>query len=284
MRKINELAQEEAAMLTMVKLTSVFEGIASMHISQIKNQVLQAQQFFNELWHMYTQLQVDVLFKFGHHEEIKDVIDKELFIIITAEGGFSGDIDQKLIKYMLKEYHPDKQDIIVVGHHGVIQLAQQSVSFKRYYKLPDKDSDINVLPLIRDVQHYRTTTVFYQTYVSLMIQDVKRINLGNAVEEQGKAAGRSAETINENTYIFEPSTFAVVDHLESSMMQIMLSQVILESKLAQYASRFRAMSVAHDRADDTAADLQMMYNRAKRAAKDERLKEINFSLRSTRLV
>ena len=27
-----------------------------------------------------------------------DVIDKELYIIITAEGGFSGDIDQKLIR------------------------------------------------------------------------------------------------------------------------------------------------------------------------------------------
>ena len=50
------------------------------------------------------------------------------------------------------------------------------------------------------------------------------------------------EMINEWTYIFEPSTYAVVAHLERSMMQIAVSQLILESKLAQYAARFRAMS------------------------------------------
>src|SRR5690606_504704 len=148
------------------------------------------------------------------------------------------------------------------------------------YKLPSQDKNINVMPLIRDVQQYHSTVVYYQTYVSLTVQDVKRINLRNAVEEQGKAAGHSEEIINETTYIFEPSTFAVVDHLERSMMQIMLGQVILESKLAKYASRFRAMSAAHNRADEKVADLRLMYNRAVRASKDERLKEMVFSVRN----
>ena len=58
------------------------------------------------------------------------------------------------------------------------------------------------------------------------------------------------------------------------MMQIAISQLILESKLAQYASRFRAMSASHQRADETRGDLHMEYNRAERALKDERLKEI----------
>ncbi len=39
MKRLNEIAQEEAAMATMVELTGAFEGIASMRISQIKNQV-----------------------------------------------------------------------------------------------------------------------------------------------------------------------------------------------------------------------------------------------------
>jgi ATP synthase F1 gamma subunit len=283
MKKLLELAQEEAAMSTMVELTSVFEGIASMHISQIKNQVLQAQQFFNELWHIYMQLRVDALFKFGRHENDDKVSNKELFIIITAEGGFSGDIDEKLIQVMLKEHNPDLNDIIVVGHHGALQLAQRNISFKRYYKLPEQDRNINVLPLIRDVQAYKNTILYYQTYVSLMVQDVKRINLGKAVQEQGKTAGKGDEVISEHNYIFEPSTFAVVNHLERSMTQIMLGQVLLESKLAQYASRFRAMSASHSKADESAADLRFLYNRARRANKDERLKEIINSLRKTRI-
>ncbi len=279
MRSLNDIARERDAMGTMVVLTSAFEGIASMRISQIKSQVLEAQQFFNELWYIYSQIRVDAIFHYGRTQDNSDVIDKELFIAITAEGGFSGDIDQKLMKWMLSQYDKEKHDIVVIGHHGAIQLAQAGVSFKKYFKLPVKDQNINVTPIIAEVQKYRTATVYYQTYVSLTVQDVKRISLSNAVSEAGKQAGESTEFISEANYIFEPSTYDVVDYLERSMMQIALSQVILESKLAQYASRFRAMSAAHTRADEEVLDLRLMYNRAKRHIKDERLKEIVNGLR-----
>jgi F0F1-type ATP synthase gamma subunit len=58
------------------------------------------------------------------------------------------------------------------------------------------------------------------------------------------------------------------------MLDITLSQVILDSKLAQYASRFRAMRVANERSVDSHKSLHTAYNRAKRAQSDERLKEI----------
>src|ERR1700751_5787609 len=125
MKRPNEIAREEASRATLVQLTSVFEGIASMRIAQIKNQVLQSTKFFDELWDIYSQLRVDTLFSFGRDRDDIDVIDKELLIIITAEGGFSGDIDQKLVQLMLKEYDKDKHDIIVIGHHGAMQLAQR---------------------------------------------------------------------------------------------------------------------------------------------------------------
>lgn len=274
-KRPNEIEREEVAMGTLVELTSVFEGIASMRIAQIKNQVLQATQFFNELWHIYSQLRVSTYFGFGRSaDEDVEIIDKELYIIITAEGGFSGDIDQKLIQLMLKTYDKDKNEIIVIGHHGAIQLAQRGVSYKKYYKMPTKDKNINVTPIIREVQQYRTTSVFYQEYVSLMVQDVKRIELSSAVQQKGKVVDEGDEIITEANYIFEPSTYEVVDHLERSMMQIAMSQLILNSKLAQYASRFRAMSASHTRADEAKGELHLDYNRAKRAIKDERLKEI----------
>lgn len=273
-RRPNEIEREEMAMGTLVELTSVFEGIASMRIAQIKNQVLQATQFFNELWHIYSQLRVSAIFGFGRTNAEVEVLDKELYIIITAEGGFSGDIDQKLIHLMLETYDKDKNEIVVIGHHGAIQLAQRGVSYKKYFKLPTKDQNINVTPIINQVQQYRSTIIFYQEYVSLMVQDVKRIELSNAVQQKGRQADEGDEVISEANYIFEPSTYDVVDHLERSMMQIAISQLILNSKLAQYASRFRAMSASHQRADEAKAELHLDYNRARRGIKDERLKEI----------
>lgn len=281
MKHPNEIARDEAAMATLVELTSVFEGIASMKIAQTKNQVLESTTFFDRLWQIYLQLRVDALFGLGREQNM-DVIDKELFIIITAEGGFSGDIDQKLVEFMLEVYAPEKNDIIVIGHHGAMQLSQRSVTFRKYYKLPEKDRNINVSPIIREVQQYRKTSVFYQEYISLMSQEVKRIELSSAIQIAGARNENVEELISEETYIFEPSSYAVAAHLERSMLKIALSQLILQSKLAQYASRFRAMSASHERADESKADLHLAYNRARRGVKDERLKEIINGLKKSK--
>jgi F-type H+-transporting ATPase subunit gamma len=283
MRQINDISRERDAMETMRELTSAFEGIASMRISQIKDQVLSSEKFFGELWQIYSQIRVDELFHFGRSQSVEKPIEKELMILITSEGSFSGDIDQILLGEALKEYGPDKCDIIIIGHHGAIQLAQRGINYSKSFKLPEKDRNINVMPIISEVQKYESTVVFYQSYVSLTKQKVKKIKLSSAVDDRGKTVEKSEELITEHNYIFEPSTYEVIDHLERTMMQITLSEVILESKLAQYASRFRAMTAAHDKADESYSDLNVLYSRAKRYLKDERLKELINGLRKASL-
>jgi F-type H+-transporting ATPase subunit gamma len=285
MRQPREIAAERDGMGTIVSLTGVFEGLASMRIAQTKNQVLESQKFFDELWHIYTQLRVDSLFRFGRDDE-QSAIDKTLFIIITAEGGFSGDIDQRLIREMQKEYTPETHDIIVIGHHGAIQLSQQGISYRKYYKLPANDQNINVKPLTKHISEYKDTVVFYQSYESLMVQNIRRIELQNAVKDAGQrnvSTEEDDEVISDANYIFEPGTYEVVAHLERSMLQISLSQLILDSKLAQYASRFRSMSAAKQRGEETFKDLTLQYNRTKRAISDERLKEIINGLRGRQM-
>jgi ATP synthase F1 gamma subunit len=285
MRRPNDIERDVKSIATLVELTSVFEGIASMRIAQIKNQVLQATEFFNDLWEIYSQIRVDNLFRFGRSQSGDEVLNKDLFIIITAEGGFSGDIDQKLIKVMIDNYDKNKQDILVIGHHGAMQLAQRGVGFIKYFKMPTKDKNINVEPIIRYVQKYNKTTVFYQEYISLMVQDVKRIELSAAVQEQGRQSqeNEKKEIITGENTIFEPSMYKVIDHLERSMLQIAMSQLILDSKLAQYASRFRAMTASHERAEESEGEYKMEYNRSKRAIKDQRLKEIINGMRKSKV-
>lgn len=273
MKRPQEIAAEEQSMATIVGLTSAFESLASMRISQTKTQVLQSQGFFNELWHIYSQLRVDSLFRFGRGK--KDHVNpKTLIIAVTAEGGFSGDIDQRLISTMLKEYDPKLHDIIIIGHHGAVQLAQLHIQYLKYYKLPEQDNNINVQPLIQIIKMYESTLVYYQSYQSLTTQEIKRIELKSAVQSAGKMAGKNTEEISELTYIFEPSPYEVVAHLERSMTEITLSQVILDSKLAQYASRFRAMTAARERSTESKNELHVLYNRTKRSIADERLKEV----------
>lgn len=276
MRRPQEIQKDVDTMATMVNLTSVFESLASMRISQIKGKVQESQVFFGELWNIYRQIRLDQTFRFGREEHAK-ADKKELRILITAEGGFSGDIDQRLIRLALEDYSKTDHDIIIIGHHGAVQLAQQGVEFKKYFKLPKQDEDINVEPITEESSGYETTLVYYQSYQSLTVQNVKKMNVSRALQDQGEASMEQIlndEVINEETHIFEPSTYEVISYLERSMTSIILAQVILESKLAQYASRFKAMTAAHERADESLAEYKMMYNRSKRAIKDTRLKEI----------
>jgi len=284
MRRSSELIDERDAVATIVELTSAFEGIASMRIASIRDQALASQRFFADLWRIYNQLRVDELFHFGRLQSTAEPINKRLLILITSEGSFSGDIDQRLIDEVLKSYDPAKNAVIVIGHHGSVMLDQKNVGYIRSFKTPDKDMNINTAPLISEVKKYVSTTVYYAQYQSLMNQDIRQIQLSNAVLERGsRVAEDSNETINENNYIFEPNTYAVVNHLENSMMQITLNEVILESKLAQYASRYKAMSLAHERAQSSYSEVATMYNRAHRQEKDERLKEIINGLREASL-
>lgn len=275
-----ELAAEKETMGTMVELTSAFEGIASAHIAQIREQVLQSQQFFGDLWRIYSQLRVDGLFRFGREETGRSkVINKELFILVTSEGSFSGDIDQRLVNEVAKVYDPAKQDVLIIGHHGALMLTQKGIPFIKSFKTPEHDLNINTSPIVDVVQNYASTVVYFQRYNSLMTQSIESIRLSKVVIDMGNAVGTASEVISEKNYIFEPNVYAVVSHLETTMLQISLSEVILESKLAQYASRFRAMSIAKERAKDTLTDVSLMFNRAKRHEKDERLKEVINGLR-----
>ncbi len=283
MKRLIDIASEQSAMQSVLGLTNVFEGLASMRIAQVKDQVLSSERFFNELWAIYSQIRINKRFSYGRESDDK-VIDKDLFIAITAEGGFSGDIDQKLITWMLQSYDPTKQDLIIIGHHGAIQLTQAGVGFKRYFKLPMHDNNINVLPLVGQVKQYRSTIVYYQSYVTLMVQDIKKIELHGAIEAASKKVDKNDHIITEENYIFEPSTEIVANHLESTMLQITLTQAILDSKLAQYASRFRSMRSASEKADEMSGDLKLEYNRTKRFLSDERLKEVINGLRKAEQV
>lgn len=278
MKRPLEILAEEKSMRTILGLTSAFESLSSMKVVTTKKKVATSNVFFSEVWNIYKNIRVNGMFQFGRRPDEKP-IDKELYLLITAPAGLSGDIDQRLIRLMRKDYDPAKHDVMVIGHHGQQQLDQFGIKYIKYFNLPKKDT-VNVEPLLAIVKQYKETSVFYQNYVSMSVQDVKRLRLSEVIETKGAAATEDA--ITEDTYIFEPSPLVVVAHMETSMMRLALMQMIYDSRLAQYASRFKAMTAAKQRSTEEVARLHTEYNRAKRLIVDTRLKEIGAGLKKLR--
>lgn len=283
MRRPLEIKAEETSVRSVVSLTSALESLSSMQIAKTKNKVLISNQFFDEVWHIYKQIRVDVLFNFGRTEEQKP-IDKELLILITAKAGLSGDIDQRLVRRVVERYDETKNDILVIGRHGALKLNQAHIDYTYYFDLPESDY-INVDPLMDIIKKYARSRIYYQNYISLSEQAIRDVDLSEVVSSRGRVADIGALTddfVSEKTYIFEPSSYQVAAYLESSILRLTISQFIYDSLLAQVASRFKAMSAAKERSMETAGELRTEYNRSKRNQVDTRLKESMAGLKKIR--
>jgi ATP synthase F1 gamma subunit len=283
MRRPLEIKADEMAARSVVSLTSALETLSSMQIAKTKNKVLISNQFFDEVWNIYKQIRVDAFFNYGRQIDEKP-IDKELLVLITAKGGLSGDIDNRLVRKVVERYDEKKNDILVIGHHGALKLKQAHIEYEYYFDLPEHDY-INVDPLMDITRKYAKSRIFYQHYISLSQQDIKDVDLTEVVSSKGRVADLSTVSdslISEKTYIFEPNSYAVAAYLENSILRLTISQFIYDSRLAQVASRFKAMSAAKERSIENATELHTEYNRAKRTQVDTRLKESLAGLKKIR--
>lgn len=263
---------------TVQDLTGVFESIASTQVAKVKNKVEMSKEFFQLLWKRYTSLRIDPTTRITSRG-LGDDNGKKVFVVISAEAGLSGDIDQRLIETMLAGYDHNTTDIIVLGSHGATQLTQMGVPFIRYFRVPESDSYIDVSPVIKAIAPYSGITVYYEEYVSLGVQDIKTIDLISSIRTMSQEVDDGEDIITAEDTIFEPSLDEIAEQMEMVMMTLAFSQAILESNLAQNASRFNAMAVAKKRANELVLLYSLEFHRAKRSESDRRLREVMVSLK-----
>lgn len=274
MKRAITIAAELDQITTVEDLTGVFEGVASIKIARIRNRVIASKEYFGELWLTYRGLRVDPkeqMSRASHKNRKKSVL-----VAVTTEGKLGGDIANQVIDEFAKAYHtsPDS-DVVVLGVRGAEQLAQLGVPVNKTFHLPESDTQFEVGGVMSELDQYEHISVFYQTYESLRLQKVARIELVSAVKDLSEGVeDEKIEILSSNEYIFEPGVAEIATYLESLMMGVALTQVLMESKLSQYASRFNAMNAAKHRAQDMTKAYALQFHRAKRAEADERLKEI----------
>jgi len=277
MRKSSIIEKETQQITTVEDLTGVFESIASIQVAKIKDKVEMSKQFFQLLWQRYNSIRIDPGSRAG--QRALEGNGRKVFIIVSAEAGLSGDIDDRLIEEMLKNYSAKDTDIIVLGTHGANQLKDQGITFTHFFKVPESDSYIDVSPIIDAVIPYSKITVYYEEYVSLGVQDIKKIDLYSTIQAISLNTTSNEDIITAEDTIFEPSLEEIADLMERGMMSLALSQAIMESGLAQAASRFNAMAGAKKRAFELVAFHKLEYHRSKRSESDRRLHEVLISIK-----
>lgn len=278
MRRASAIEKESRQIETVQDLTGVFESIASTQVAKVRSKVTFSKDFFQLLWKRYTSIRFDPSSRITNREAGED--ERKVFVVISAEAGLSGDIDQRLIEKVMEDYDKNNTDIIVLGTHGAIQLKQHNIAFSHYFQVPETDHYIDVTPVIAVIMPYSTIIVYYEEYVSLGVQEIKTIDLISSMRNMSESADE--DTMSTDDTVFEPSIDVIADEMEITMMTLALSQTILESSLAQSASRFNAMAVAKKRALTLLFDYGLEFHRAKRSESDRRMREVMISLKKKR--
>lgn len=278
MRRPNIIEKDIASVTTLGNLTNVFESLASTQVAKVKNKAQLSQEFFDLLWGRYTSIRVDPKTRITARDENGN--GRKVLVLISAEAGLSGDLDMRLIETMQQNYDADNTDIVVLGSHGASQLSQRGIPYIRFFQVPESDTYINVNPVIEAVVNYSTIIVYYEEYLSLGQQEIRTLDLVMHMKEMSADAEEGVMTAADT--IFEPGLDEIANQMEVTMMSLALSQTILQSGLAQAASRFNAMTTAEKRAGEMVADYKLEFHRSKRAEGDRRLREVLVGIKKKR--
>jgi F-type H+-transporting ATPase subunit gamma len=263
------------------ELSEALEGIASYRIRQIKDRVLLSKGFFQELYSIYLSLRVE-------KENLRQPTrPKDLYIVITSMSGLSGAIDDEIVSRVIADYVATTTDVITIGSKGAALLKSRGIESERSFGQPDITRPIDTSPIVDLARQYRRSFVYYQEFQTLTIQKPNRIELvleTQTLESSELAQGQIStdNIILASEYLFEPTIEEVVEYLENVMLNITMTQLILESQLAQFAARFTAMLVARSRAHEAQNETRLRYLSARRRERDEAAHEIVYAMRGLR--
>lgn len=245
MARLQDLQTQLNDLSTISQVVQAYENISSLQIRQIRDRVLQAREFFHELWAMYDQLRIDVPTK------AKKTIPKSgsVAVLISSDLSFASGLDEQIIQTMLEGIKTRSTDIVAIGTRGAQLLASRNVEVSKSFHLPSLESKVNVVPIINYLSGYKTVTLYFARFESVTEQQVVAFELHESVARlQKQSSSTDSELMFASDYIFEPSLEEVIEYLESTMSSIAVTQIVLESTLSQLAYRYNSLSRASESA------------------------------------
>jgi F-type H+-transporting ATPase subunit gamma len=251
---------------TIGNLSSIFEITSTIKINETKNNVFASQKFYIDLWNLYTELL--------NATESKDLptrnvsIDRTVCLVVTSSGSFSGPADDEILRLLDSDAETAGSDLVVIGKKGVSILTSKGRKLLIGFDSPDITKPIDVSPLSDLVKKYKNAFCIYQTFISINNQKITKTNL-----IPSSNVNRKESSINLEDFILEPSYLEIMEYLESVILNISLTQIIFESRLSEYANRFKTTTIINDRAKEALKALNLKYNSAKRRMKDEALRQ-----------
>lgn len=262
------------------QITKAMELVAASKMRRAQENALRSRKYRNLAQAILSRISelTDVTI---HPLYAQRTIRNRLYILVTSDRGLAGAYNSNIFRQIAGELQKDKSagvssQIIAVGKQGAKFLARfQDVDVLAVYQdLPDNADANDIHPILNTmVELYQkkivdTVDIIYTDYKSSIVQTVTHDRLLPAVFKPVHVP-KDMEAAD-----FEPSVEAILDSITRHIIEVQLSQALLESRASEHSMRMMAMKSASDNASDIIDDLTLEFNTARQAAITQELAEI----------
>ena len=248
----------------------------------------------------YALLLADLLDTVGEKLNLSgDVISHQFFekrevktrgiLILSTDKGLCGPLNTNLFRKVVEDVKGNAK-FITVGRKATQFISRSQRDLIAEFTVSDKASFSEIRPMLKlmidafmsgDID---TIEIAYPSFVNVLIQVpviqslLPIIDLREVLDELKKRIKGcddiSKARSDKREMTFEPSPEELLAHLPDLYAKVIVYQLLLETRAAEYSARMVAMKAATDNASTLVDDLTLDYNKARQAAITQEILEI----------
>ncbi len=262
------------------KITKAMELVAASKMRRAQENAIRSRDYRNLARQILTRL-AELTDVTKHPLYAVRNVNTKLYVLITSDRGLAGAYNSNLFREFTARLLEDqknkiKTQVIIVGKQGAKFVARfKDVDILSvYHDFPEHPSANDISPILGEIvalfksKKIDQADTIYTDYKSSISQIVKS-------ETLLPAAFRPVHISHDlELAAFEPSAQAVLDNVTERLVEVQLSQALLESRASEHSMRMLAMKNASDNAGEIIDDLTLEFNTARQSAITQELAEI----------
>ena len=210
-------------------------------------------------------------------------------LILSTDKGLCGPLNTNLFRKVVEDVKGNAK-FITVGRKATQFISRSQRDLIAEFTVSDKASFSEIRPMLKlMIDAYMcgdidTIEVAYPSFVNVLIQVpviqslLPIIDLREVLDELKKRIKGGDDILkarsDKREMTFEPSPEELLAHLPDLYAKVIVYQLLLETRAAEYSARMVAMKAATDNASTLVDDLTLDYNKARQAAITQEILEI----------
>lgn len=256
------------------KITKTMEMVSAAKMKKAIDSALLLRPFHTEAQHLLHDISLDSLT--SHELLASNGVVGEVIILVASNKGLCGSYNVNIYRKLIESYNEEERKNLKV------------IAFGKYAEKVAKKLHLETLasfshPLITGDDAHATATLIVDWYKKKTIGNVRilytHFTSGSSftptlLQLLPFSSEGDPTTHGEPRYAYEPDQDAVLTSIIPMMLHNIIYGAVLESYASEHSARMFAMKSATDNAKELQDDLKLYYNRARQDAVTQEIAEI----------